>query len=54
MNTLPQLIQFFSVEGPIGIGTDNERDGKVASTEFTAFWRSLSDDEKEYYKNAAI
>lgn len=25
----------------------------VNSSEFSAFWKSLSDDDKEYYKNAA-
>lgn len=52
-NTLPQLIQFFSVNTK-GICTDAPSDGKVSPAEFSAFWKSLSEDEKEYYKSAAI
>lgn len=54
MRTLPDLINYFSIDGTIGTLAGNPRDGKVTPAEFKNFWSSLSDAEKEYYKTASI
>lgn len=43
MNTVKDLIKFFS-----------EGCRPVSTAEFMDFWKSLSDSEKEYYKNAPL
>lgn len=51
--TMLQVKDFFNV--PLkGICTDTPSDGVVSPAEFKNFWASLTDAEKEYYKNAEI
>lgn len=41
-NSLKDLMDFFGTEQPVG------------PKEMGEFWKSLSDDEKEYYKSATL
>lgn len=52
-NGVKELMAFFGVELK-GICTDSPTDGKVTTPEFSAFWKSCSDEQKAYYKSAPL
>lgn len=53
VNGVKELMNFFNV--PVkGICTDSPSDGKVTTPEFSLFWKSCTDAQKAYYKNAQL
>lgn len=53
IRTMLEVKAFFEVSMK-GIATDSPSDGKVSPAEFSNFWKSCSDAEKEYYKTCKI
>lgn len=52
-NTPKEFMAYFSV--PLkGICTDTPTDGKVSLPEYSAFWKSLAEEDKEYYRTAVL